>query len=117
MTQPIDPRLLLLALSAQRLLDALNRGDLAVDAPDDQLAAGTELLDQLALRISQALAAFDSPEKAMARMHAAERLAHRLLDPDDLGFTANAEIRDAARVALGITPVETCPANLKEATP
>lgn len=34
-------------------------------------------------------------------------LAERLLNPDDLGLQATAEIRDAARVALGRQPVET----------
>lgn len=41
------------------------------------------------------------------------RLADRLLDPEDLGFQATAEIRDAARRALGIEPVETVKAVIR----
>lgn len=107
MSKPTDPRLLLLALSAFRLMQAIKHGDMSIDAPEDKQARAAALLDLLELRISQALSFYDNAEAAMKRADAADRLAHRLLDPEDLGFSANAHIRDAARVALGITPIET----------
>lgn len=41
-------------------------------------------------------------------------LATRLLDPEDLGHSATPEIRDAARVVLGIAPVEHAMMNARE---
>ena len=42
----------------------------------------------------------------VARLRACEQLARDLLDPERLGFADPIEIRDEARRALGITPVE-----------
>lgn len=42
-----------------------------------------------------------------AKIVAMERLVHNLLDPEMYGYAVTAEVRDAARVALGMTPVET----------
>lgn len=42
-------------------------------------------------------------------------LARRLLDPEDLGFQATAEIRDAARREIGLDPVETVAAITRSA--
>lgn len=40
-------------------------------------------------------------------------VARRLLDPEDLGFQATAEIRDAARIELGYTPCESVPRRIR----
>lgn len=40
-------------------------------------------------------------------MHALDAFARRLLDPEDLGHAVTAEVRDAARAALGRATTET----------
>lgn len=42
----------------------------------------------------------------LQRLRGCEQLARDLLDPERFGWTADAQIRDAARRALGIAPVE-----------
>ncbi|MDQ7989042.1 MAG: hypothetical protein REI09_05340 [Candidatus Dactylopiibacterium sp.] len=107
-TPPPDPRALLLAGCVQRVLDAVSAGRLTLDAPDDEKSCMAALFDELEARHASFLNAEAEPETraVVRRVQAGERLARRLLDPDDLGFTANREIRDAARIALGIEPVE-----------
>lgn len=46
-------------------------------------------------------------QEVAGRIVAMERLVHNLLDPEMYGYAVTAEVRDAARVALGMRPVET----------
>lgn len=46
------------------------------------------------------------PDGAPPPASAAVRLCRRLLDPEDLGFTVNREVRNAAREALGFSSLE-----------
>jgi hypothetical protein len=56
---------------------------------------------------TQALKEAQAALAVMAERNARLRaLAQRLLDPDDLGYAVSAEVRDAAREALGRQRVE-----------
>tara|TARA_B100002019_G_scaffold289653_1_gene305694 strand:+ start:960 stop:1169 length:210 start_codon:yes stop_codon:yes gene_type:complete len=48
----------------------------------------------------------DEDEDIAQNVLDAYRLVNRLLDPEGFGFAVSAEVRDAARVVLGIKPVE-----------
>ena len=48
----------------------------------------------------------DEDEDIAQNILDAYRLVNRLLDPEGFGFAVSAEVRDAARVVLGIKPVE-----------
>jgi hypothetical protein len=43
-----------------------------------------------------------------ARVFVLERFVKRMLDPEGFGFAVTAEVRDEARVLLGMNRVETC---------
>lgn len=46
-------------------------------------------------------------QEVAERIVAMERLVHNLIDPEMYGYAVAAEVRDAARLALGMRPVET----------
>lgn len=48
----------------------------------------------------------DEDEDIAQNILDAYRLVNRLLDPEGFGFAVSAEVRDAARVVLGMKPVE-----------
>lgn len=48
----------------------------------------------------------DEDEDIAQNIFDAYRLVNRLLDPEGFGFAVSAEVRDAARVVLGMKPVE-----------
>lgn len=49
----------------------------------------------------------DSAQGVAARFAAMEQMVRDLLDPEMYGYSVTAEVRDAARVALGMRPTET----------
>ena len=66
----------------------------------------TEELQRLQRALELKEACMRQLEADADRLRACEQLARDLLDPERLGWAADAEIRDAARRALGIAPVE-----------
>lgn len=57
--------------------------------------------------IADKLSAFPDEDEAIAQnILDAYRLIYRLLDPEGFGFAVSAEVRDAARVVVGLQPVE-----------
>lgn len=48
----------------------------------------------------------DSLDRIVTRNIALRAFALRFLDPEDLGYVVNPCVRDAARMALGMQPVE-----------
>ena len=63
----------------------------------------TEKIQRIADKISEWP---DEDEDIAQNILDAYRLVNRLLDPEGFGFAVSAEVRDAARVVLGIKPVE-----------
>lgn len=108
-----DHRGPLLACTVQRLLEALRDGLLSFDAAEADKPRMSALLDELEQRYCNYVSPAPAAADLARHLDAADKLARRLLDPEDLGFVANAEIRDAARIAVGIQPIESTRAILE----
>lgn len=97
-----------LVLNVERLLDAIDKGNLSLDAPNAAMTdEAVEIIVELEQTIADAYAGRLAPDESLRRLRAGELLARRVLDPDDLGFSVSASVRDTARIALGIRPCET----------
>lgn len=87
----------------QAMMDA---GKISVDAPESSMPAAVALLDKIDICLASMPDDMESLQEESQRLKA---FANRFLDPEDLGFSVSAYIRDDARVALGIPTCETIP--------
>lgn len=90
----------------------ISPGFVAVDTNANKPAIGqtvtpAESLAMDLLRVCAHQATQTNHLQATADVMLMRTALRRLLDPEDLGHAATAEIRDLARVALGKSPVET----------
>jgi hypothetical protein len=97
-----------LIIVVREFMDMIKAGRIALDASEADTPHAVELADGIeTLLAGLPLTQSDQPEHPEhLRLKA---FAKSFLNPEELGFSVSAAIRDEARISLGIPPCETPP--------